>query len=134
MSIGVGADNDLHKMFDAGRIFVKNKFLHPQYNQTENDIALLELESPIQFTRYIQPTCIQTSKRASYGLLNTAGFGRVNKLEIDRLTGKPLSKSIKRFLKEIDLRDVSASTKKCKENPNLICADSITEGDSSCTG
>lgn len=58
LSVGFGNENDLVKIWDAGRIKVKKAIVHPKYNlkrELENDIALLELEHPIQFSDTVGP-------------------------------------------------------------------------------
>lgn len=37
---------------------VRNVIKHPSYRQPFNDIALLELSSPVTFTNYIRPVCL----------------------------------------------------------------------------
>lgn len=56
-SVGFGNDNDLIKIFDAGRIRVKKSFLHPKFNETNltNDIGLLELNETINFMKTVKP-------------------------------------------------------------------------------
>lgn len=43
-TVGFGNYNDKIRMFDAGRISVKNKFIHPSYNKASflsDDLAIL---------------------------------------------------------------------------------------------
>ena len=148
MSVGFGGDNDLFKIFDAGRIKVKRYVIHPDYKVSgvpdtedelvENDIAILELSSPIQFTDYLQPGCIQSTPMSSYpngGVLSTAGFGLVDPFEEDSLTGRPVSPNkLSRHLKEVEVQDISATAKKCLADKSLVCVNSINEGESSCKG
>uniref|UniRef100_A0A671YH88 Peptidase S1 domain-containing protein n=1 Tax=Sparus aurata TaxID=8175 RepID=A0A671YH88_SPAAU len=44
--------------------------IHPDYNNTlfNNDIALMRLSSPVSFTNFIRPVCLQTG-RPLYGIL-----------------------------------------------------------------
>ncbi|XP_062997981.1 coagulation factor IX isoform X2 [Elgaria multicarinata webbii] len=55
---------------------------HPTYNKTNkyhNDIALLELESPLEFNHYVTPICIAdrdfTNKLLRLGLATVSGWG-----------------------------------------------------------
>lgn len=148
MSVGFGSDNDLYKIFDAGRIKVKRYVIHPEYSAggdemngeelVKNDIAILELVTPIEFTDYLQPGCIQNKAMSSYpnsGVLSTAGYGLFEPFEVDLETGRVLSgRKLARHLKEVELKDVSATSKKCLADKGLLCANSINKGESSCKG
>lgn len=148
MSVGFGNDNDLYKIFDAGRIKVKRYVIHPEYyaggdemegeELVKNDIAILELVSPIQFDDLVQPGCIQAETMGSYpngGVLSTAGYGLYEPFEVDLQTGEVISnRKLSRYLKEVELKDVSAATKKCQNDKGLLCANSIIPGESSCKG
>lgn len=57
LAIGFG-DNDLVKMFDNGKIGVKNKIIYPTYDKfgyANDDMALLELEKPLDFSSKVSP-------------------------------------------------------------------------------
>ncbi|XP_069044038.1 ovochymase-like isoform X2 [Lepisosteus oculatus] len=45
---------------------VKQVILHPGYSSSNNDIALLELRSPVTFTNYIQPICLAANSSSFY--------------------------------------------------------------------
>uniref|UniRef100_W5LV93 Peptidase S1 domain-containing protein n=1 Tax=Lepisosteus oculatus TaxID=7918 RepID=W5LV93_LEPOC len=45
---------------------VKQVLLHPDYSSSNNDIALLELRSPVTFTNYIQPICLAANSSSFY--------------------------------------------------------------------
>lgn len=148
MSVGFGNDNDLHKIFDSGRIPVKRFVIHPDYAEgghqdspdefVLNDIAILELATPIQFNDYLQPGCIQNRPMDRYpngGVLSTAGFGLTEPFEYDSTDGSALpGQKLSRYLKEVELKDVSLRTPKCFYNKKLLCATSINKGESSCKG
>lgn len=55
--------------------------LHPDYEEKSknNDIALLELEKPVQFTKYIRPICIHKSSGypERWAKCFVSGWGRV---------------------------------------------------------
>ena len=62
--------------------YVKRAIVHPDYHQGTtgvpvNDLALLELESPIQFAYDVGPGCLDTKDRSLYaGMLTIVGWGR----------------------------------------------------------
>lgn len=37
---------------------VKSITIHPDYKVSENDIAVIELERPVQFTNWVRPVCL----------------------------------------------------------------------------
>ena len=42
------------------RFFGKKLIIHPNYDEKkiENDIALIQLEKPVKFSKYVQPACL----------------------------------------------------------------------------
>lgn len=54
--------------------------IHPEYKvkQKYHDIALLELEEPVEFTSYIWPACLQPPSYEVGDILTIAGFGRID--------------------------------------------------------
>ncbi|XP_029311636.1 chymotrypsin-like protease CTRL-1 [Cottoperca gobio] len=59
--------------------------IHPDYNNTtfNNDIALLKLSSPVNFTDYIKPICLASNSSQFHNstLCWTTGWGRLGKNE-----------------------------------------------------
>ncbi|KAJ0055938.1 hypothetical protein NL108_016438, partial [Boleophthalmus pectinirostris] len=57
--------------------------LHPDYNDTGSDIALLRLSSPVTYTRFIQPVCLaHTNSYFDHGQSTwVAGWGRLEEGE-----------------------------------------------------
>lgn len=62
------------------------------------------------------------------------GFGITTQMILDPLTGKSEPATVSRFLKEINLRDESDKTLRCRFDNNFICANSIKKSESSCSG
>ncbi|XP_020660386.3 coagulation factor IX [Pogona vitticeps] len=63
---------------------VVRAILHPTYNKTNkyhNDIALLELETPLEFNHYVTPICIAdkefTNNLLRHGLGTVSGWGKL---------------------------------------------------------
>ncbi|XP_071854168.1 uncharacterized protein [Apostichopus japonicus] len=56
-------------------------YLHPGYNSFnfENDVALLHLEDPVDYSLYVRPICLETSSEeaALYETCDASGFGQV---------------------------------------------------------
>lgn len=52
---------------------------HPGYKWPAkyNDIALLQLKSKVQFSKYIRPACLNTEKSISSNILVASGWGRI---------------------------------------------------------
>lgn len=62
-------ENDLMKLFEHKQYAeVEAVHRHPDFNidQPENDIALIQLKRPLNFSRAVQPACLPTEHRASY--------------------------------------------------------------------
>ncbi|GJQ73786.1 hypothetical protein Trydic_g18726 [Trypoxylus dichotomus] len=62
---------------DVQTFDVINTFVHPLYNQSSfyNDIALLELNKPINYTRGVMPACLQNSFDFGNPTLWATGWG-----------------------------------------------------------
>ncbi|XP_036005531.1 suppressor of tumorigenicity 14 protein homolog [Fundulus heteroclitus] len=56
----LGLDDQRRKDANAAKRKVKQVISHPSYNHFtyDNDIALMELESPVSYSNYIQPICL----------------------------------------------------------------------------
>jgi len=51
---------------------------HPQYETTQNDIALVKLSTPAVFTKYVSPICLPTKQYDLSGkTLNITGWGQM---------------------------------------------------------
>lgn len=140
ISIGVGNSHDLIIIYNEGRIKAKRIISHPSFNGEtfENDIAIIELEEPLEFSETVLPGCLDTeSARQNYGDIIATGFGLTSKLVIDPLTGRLVyTPSVSRFLKEVDYKDVSETEERCQDFKSNICVDSKSPGteESVCLG
>ena len=127
--MGAGGDNDLIRIYENGRTYAK-AITHPDYDTVNgaNDIALLELEQPLEFTETVLPGCLDTEKaRKSYGDVVITGYGLTSPWMFDRRTGQLVQEgSVSRFLKELDYKDISESTEACKTLKGILCVDSKT--------
>lgn len=131
LTIGLSHSNDLLKMFDDDHIPIKRVIRHPKFNATAekdfgHNLALIELEDPINFTDTIAPACLAVSAKnrgkfyPSDQLLTSAGYGAIVN-QIDNFKS--------RLLKEIDLVDRSAETEECQKNAKLMCLRSADKRD-----
>lgn len=57
---------------------LQNVTPHPRYKSFEkyHDIALIELETPVEFNRYIWPACLHSQNYKIGDTLTVAGFAR----------------------------------------------------------
>lgn len=140
LSVGVGNNHDLVRMYDEGRINVKKIHMHPDFDQetVDNDIALLELDESLELSDTVLPGCLDTQRdRRNYGDVVATGFGLTSKLVIDPMTGKPVRMgSPSRFLKELENIDTSETDPRCHDFKSSLCVDSKSEGtdESVCLG
>lgn len=61
---------------------------HPQYNPLtfDNDICLVQLSAPVNFTDYVSPICLASENSTFYNGLSTwtTGFGVTGKLKVPK--------------------------------------------------
>ncbi|XP_005810913.1 testisin-like [Xiphophorus maculatus] len=114
---------------NIGKIIV-----HPKFNQTtnDNDIALLRLSSPVQFTDYIRPVCLAASgSRFNNGTDSwVTGWGNVAE-------GVPLPRP--QTLQEVKVpvignRQCNCLLGRLSITDNMICAGVLSGGRDSCQG
>jgi hypothetical protein len=67
---------------------ISTKIIHPDYKHkfyhrmSDADIALLIMESPVEFTNYIQPICLPSSDQNVFNVRGiVAGYGRTGRYE-----------------------------------------------------
>ena len=134
LSIGVGNSHDLVRMYDEGRINVKRIIPHPELDKLtlNNDVALLELEEPLEFSSTVLPGCLDMQRdRKNYGDVVATGFGLTSKLVIDPETDRAVKiPSASRFLKQLDNVDISENDQRCYDFKSSLCVDSKSSGTS----
>ena len=81
--VAVFGEYDLSGELESRKAIVKNVkrvIIHRSYEPAtfENDIALLELESPVQFDQHIVPICLPEDNEDFVGRMATvSGWGRL---------------------------------------------------------
>nr|XP_015801842.2 chymotrypsin-like protease CTRL-1 [Nothobranchius furzeri] len=105
---------------------------HPEYNKNtlENDLCLLKLSSPVNFTSYIQPVCLASVNSTFHDGVTTwvTGFGKTD------------SGFLANILQEVDVPIVGHKKCSCynlnfyKITDNMICAGLKAGGKDSCQG
>lgn len=108
---------------------MKTVHVHPGFDKRipNNDLALLELESPINFTNYVLPGCLDTNINKDYGRsIMLVGYGLTAKVIKNSKTGDIVQRGLKsRYLKELEYKDISGSVSKCYLYRSLLCVDSV---------
>ncbi|CAI5671685.1 unnamed protein product [Oreochromis niloticus] len=111
---------------------LENVVCHPDYNHLtlENDICLLKLSAPVNFTDYVQPICLASEKSTFHNGTSSwvTGFGST------------ASGSLSNILQEVDVPIVGSNECKCyyqdfsEITENMICAGLKAGGKDSCQG
>uniref|UniRef100_A0A3B3I579 Peptidase S1 domain-containing protein n=1 Tax=Oryzias latipes TaxID=8090 RepID=A0A3B3I579_ORYLA len=104
--------------------------IHPNYNSNDNDIALLQLSSPVNFTNYISPVCLSATNSTFYSGVNTwvTGWGNI---------GSGVSLPAPQTLQEVQVPIVGNRRCKCSYSSitdNMVCAGLLEGGKDSCQG
>ncbi|RVE69981.1 hypothetical protein OJAV_G00083020 [Oryzias javanicus] len=108
--------------------------IHPSYNSrtSDNDIALLQLSSPVTLTSYITPVCLASTGSTFYSGINTwvTGWGDI---------GSGVSLPSPQTLQEVQVPIVGNRRCKCNYgastiNDNMVCAGLLEGGKDSCQG
>ncbi|XP_033115439.1 chymotrypsinogen B-like, partial [Anneissia japonica] len=62
------------------RVLIAEPVIHPEYDDVsyDNDIALLRLDSPVQFNQFVQPLCYESLEYRPGTLCYAAGWGRLS--------------------------------------------------------
>ncbi|XP_024281177.1 transmembrane protease serine 9 [Oncorhynchus tshawytscha] len=108
--------------------------LHPVYDSdtNDNDIALLRLTSPVNFTNYIRPVCLAASDSFYHNGTDSwvTGWGKINE-------GKFLPSP--QALQEVEVpvlgnRQCNCLNRVGSVTDNMLCAGVLTGGKDSCQG
>uniref|UniRef100_A0A3P9L5Z5 Peptidase S1 domain-containing protein n=1 Tax=Oryzias latipes TaxID=8090 RepID=A0A3P9L5Z5_ORYLA len=106
--------------------------VHPNYNSNDNDIALLQLSSPVTFNNYITPVCLPSTGSTFYSGVNTwvTGWGNIR-------SGVYLPAP--QILQEVQVPIVGNRQCKCSYGAssitdNMVCAGLLEGGKDSCQG
>uniref|UniRef100_A0A3P9MCU4 Peptidase S1 domain-containing protein n=1 Tax=Oryzias latipes TaxID=8090 RepID=A0A3P9MCU4_ORYLA len=108
--------------------------IHPNYNSKteDNDIALLQLSSPVTFNNYITPVCLSATNSTFYSGVNTwvTGWGDI---------GTNVSLPAPQNLQEVQVPIVGNRQCKCSYGAssitdNMMCAGLLAGGKDSCQG
>ncbi|KAK7174552.1 hypothetical protein R3I93_001689 [Phoxinus phoxinus] len=107
---------------------------HPNYNKTtsDNDISILHLALPVNFTDFISPVCLASSNSVFFSKTTSwvTGWGRIR-------SGTPLPSP--QTLQEVDVPIIGNRQCKCLNGvsnitDNMICAGLLEGGKDSCQG
>ncbi|XP_042368728.1 serine protease 27-like [Plectropomus leopardus] len=104
---------------------------HPSYDflTNENDICLLKLSAPVNFTEYIQPVCLASANSTFHTGVSSwiAGFGATD----------PDSSTLSDILQEVNVPIVGNNECRCTFpylTDNMICAGFRAGGRDACQG
>ncbi|CAM4417355.1 unnamed protein product [Leuciscus chuanchicus] len=119
---------------DEVSIGVSSIIKHPNYvsSTNDNDITLLQLASPVNFTDFISPVCLASSNSVFFNRTSSwvTGWGAIH-------SGTPLPSP--QTLQEVDVPIVGNRQCKCLYSvstitDNMICAGLLEGGKDSCQG
>uniref|UniRef100_A0A3P9L477 Peptidase S1 domain-containing protein n=1 Tax=Oryzias latipes TaxID=8090 RepID=A0A3P9L477_ORYLA len=111
---------------------IKTVIVHPNYNSgtQNNDIALLQLSSPVTFNNYITPVCLPSTGSTFYSGVKTwvTGWGDIG-----------ISLPAPETLQEVQIPIVGNRRCKCSYGAssitdNMMCAGLLAGGKDSCQG
>ncbi|XP_067436417.1 uncharacterized protein [Thunnus thynnus] len=112
--------------------------IHPKYNEftLENDIALLKLSTPVNFTDYIQPICLASANSTFHTGINSWVTGWGNTVPGSKFTDDPYSQSD--ILQEVTVQILGNNECQCNYRvditENMICAGVRAGGKDACQG
>ncbi|XP_071946577.1 complement factor B-like isoform X2 [Antedon mediterranea] len=137
--VGLGYTNRFDKKEYTKQVTVKQVIKHGDYDSStfDNDIALLKLKEPIEFSVYIQPVCLpnitREDKLKPNDIMVSTGWGNTKVQEIDKGRSKPdnLQQIYSKVRKDKDCSDNIAGTFYSFTN-NMFCIDG--QGNTTCRG
>ncbi|XP_018324880.1 serine protease snake-like [Agrilus planipennis] len=116
---------------------IVQRIAHPLYNPPSkyNDIALLQLDSPVLFTKYVRPACIARSNDVN-DVVSATGFGKESysapegskQLMKVQLNIIPYEKCKQQFYKKSTAVMINGLEK------SMLCAGVLTGGKDTCQG
>lgn len=121
-------DNSKHKDYKISRIITHPEY---QYPLKYNDIALLKLETKVEFTNFIRPACLYTKKTFDRTQALATGWGRTD------FAGDNSEKLMKVSLNIYSTQQCHRPYRNNKDLPNgivssMICAGEIKGGKDTC--
>jgi len=140
IAVGFGNDHDLIKIFENGRLIAKQVVLKPNYNarsaSSPNDLALIQLATPVTLNRTVSPACLQEKVYIPYPTkLVATGWGSINRMSISLFNRTWKGYEASQFLKEADFDDSTQVQSVCSLRTDLICITAPKgEEKSSCKG
>ncbi|XP_067837498.1 suppressor of tumorigenicity 14 protein-like, partial [Heptranchias perlo] len=110
---------------------IKQIIVHESYNQQtfDNDIALLELASPVAFTSVIQPICLPDSTH-NFPVGKSTWVTGWGKLQENGADAKVLQKAELRIIKRQACNELLSSS----VTSRMLCAGYMTGGIDACQG
>ncbi|CAH1374591.1 serine protease snake-like isoform X2 [Tenebrio molitor] len=119
-------DHELQERLISGRI------PHPDYKAPSkaNDIALIKMNNPVEFTPYVRPACLNSKKLVPGAKALATGFG---KLSYDSESG---SKNLMKVTLNIYSNDECAKVMAPREKVlnSMLCAGLLEGGKDTCQG
>ncbi|XP_015745070.2 prostasin-like [Python bivittatus] len=142
LTVELGVHQLMNPSNNSEKNGIKQIIVHPNYkaNDTQNDIALVELSAPVNFTDYISPMCLPKSsvQFADNASCWVTGWGRT-KSDVDLEPPQNLQEAEVSLINqdycnflynEINIEELPHSPVR----PGMICAGNLEEGKDSCQG
>ena len=131
--------NDLVKLYDEDMyVEAKEVVQHPESagmwpGITTNDIGLIKLLRPLNFSSTVQPACLDTVHQEFYGKpLKTIGFGSTISMRVDMEKEQLTKPKMSRYLKSAIVFENTRSSKLCEGMTKQdICVKAAVKSDES---